>query len=52
MKNNELKVNQMEQATGGNFLDTAKEILKEIFPDRSEPKKPHYPTMPDIIAAK
>ena len=30
MKTNELKVNQMEQVTGGNEIDVLKEIIMEL----------------------
>ena len=56
MKTNELKVNQMEQVTGGNFLDDAKEVLKKIIkniPNPFEPKKPELPIKPNpVIASK
>ena len=40
MKNNELKLNEMEQISGGNFIDDVKDVLKTIFLD---PFAPGYP---------
>ncbi len=44
MKTNELKVNEMEQVSGGNFFADLEEVLRRIFADDSKPAKPTTPT--------
>ena len=43
MKTNELKVNEMEQVSGGNFFADLEDVLRRIF---GEPAKPATPTNP------
>ena len=43
MKTNELKVNEMEQVSGGNFFADLEEVLRRIF---AEPNKPATPNNP------
>ncbi len=41
MKTNELKMNELEQASGGNFFADLEEVLRKIF---REPSKQGNPT--------
>ena len=52
MKNNELKLNEMEQISGGNFIDDVKDVLKKIFPNPLEPTKPVVPIIPEPLIAR
>ena len=60
MKTTELKVNEMEQASGGNFFEDVKNVLKKIFPDPRkpiipdpfEPGHPVIPTLPEPMIAR
>ena len=52
MKTNELKVNRMEQVTGGDFPDNAKDRLKQNFPDPLEPNRKIVFGQDDKIAEK
>ena len=52
MKTNELKLNEMEQISGGNILDDVKDVLKKNFPDSLEPLKPRDPTPLNPVIAR
>ena len=46
MKTNELKVNEMEQVSGGNFFADLEDVLRRIFEDIPYPPKPGEPATP------
>lgn len=52
MKNNELKLNEMEQISGGSFIDDVKDVLKKIFPNPLESPKPTVPIIPEPLIAR
>ena len=52
MKTNELKLNEMEQTSGGNILDDVKDILKKIFPDPLKPLRPDDQTPVNPVIAR
>ena len=44
MKTNELKVNEMEQVSGGNFFADLEDVLRRIFGEPTKPATPNNPT--------
>ena len=44
MKTNELKVNEMEQVSGGNFFADLEEVLRRIFAEPTKPATPNNQT--------
>ena len=44
MKTNELKVNEMEQVSGGNFFADLADVLRRIFGEPTKPATPNNPT--------
>ena len=54
MKNNELKLNEMELASGGNLIDDVKDFLQKIFPNPLDRLKPYTPDFqgPENIRVK
>ncbi len=52
MKTNELKVNEMEQASGGNFFADLEEVLRKIFQDIPMPPKPGTQNPPKPVTAR
>ena len=52
MKTNELKVNEMEQVSGGNFFADLEDVLKRIFQDIPYPPKPGEPASPKPVTAR
>ena len=40
MKTNELKMNELEQASGGNFFADLEEVLRKIFQEPAKQGKP------------
>ena len=44
MKTNELKVNEMEQVSGGNFFADLEDVLRRIFGEPNKPATPNNPT--------
>ncbi len=51
MKINELKMNEMEQVSGGNFFADLEELLRNIFAEPSEPAKPGTPVPTEPVIA-
>ena len=54
MKTNELKLNEMEQISGGTFFEDVKNLLKKIFPDPEDTLKRGAPDFqgPENIRVK
>ena len=52
MKTNELKVNEMEQVSGGNFFADLEEVLRNIFQEPAKPAKPGNPNKPEPVIAR
>ncbi len=48
----ELKANEMEQVTGGNFFADLEEVLRRIFAEPSEPAKQNTPIPPKPAKAR
>ena len=52
MKTSELKVNEMEQVSGGNFFADLEDVLRRIFEDIPYPPKPGEPVPPKPVTAR
>ena len=52
MKTNELKVNEMEQVSGGNFFADLEDVLRKIFADDKKPTQPNNQTSPEPVTAR
>ena len=52
MKTSELKVNEMEQVSGGNFFADLEDVLRRIFQDIPYPPKPGEPASPKPVTAR
>ncbi len=48
----ELKANEMEQVSGGNFFADLEEVLRKIFEKDTKPAKPGNPTAPETVTAR
>ena len=44
MKTNELKMNEMEKVSGGNFFADLEEVLRGIFEEPTKPATQNNPT--------
>ena len=51
MNTDKMNLNELEQASGGNFLDDIKEALKRLIPNPFAPEKPIIPDYPKPIIA-
>ena len=49
MKTNELKVNEMEQVSGGNFFADLEDVLRRFFGTPEKPEKPVNPPAPEPL---
>ena len=52
MKTNELKVNEMEQVSGGNFFADLEEVLRRIFAEPNKPATPNNPTRTKAVPVR
>ena len=52
MKTNELKLEEMEQVSGGNFFADLEDVLRRIFQDPPKPANPDCPKTPDPVTAR
>ena len=52
MKTSELKVNEMEQVSGGNFFADLEDVLRRIFQDIPYPPKPGELASPKPVTAR
>ena len=48
----ELKANEMEQVTGGNFFADLEDVLRRIFAEPSDPSKQNTPIPPKPAKAR
>ena len=52
MKNNEMKMNELEQVSGGNFFADLEKVLRNIFQEPAKPTTPSKPAKPDRLIAR
>ena len=52
MKNDELKTNEMEQASGGNFFADLEDVLRNIFQEPKKPAEPDEKNPPENVTAR
>ena len=51
MNTDKMNLNELEQLSGGTFLDDVKEALKRLIPNPFAPEKPSIPMRPEPIIA-